>query len=231
MKRDRSKTKYGAGLIAVSAMYAALLVGGKEALAALPNIEVVTLLVAVCAYVWGAVAVFPAVNVFIAVDMAIWGVNTWIISYFIHWNIVALTFVLLSKIRHKRKAVEIVVATVAAVVLTVLFGVLTSFVDVMIGYTGEGFFADFDNVLARFAVMYANGVSFFVTQIVCNAVLFATAFAPLVKLNVRARIRLLGEESATPESDREAADKNTSLADVASCSDDKIDDKEIDKNQ
>lgn len=200
MNARKSKTKYGASLIAVSAMYAALLVGGKEALAALPNIEVVTLLVAVCAYVWGGAAAFSAVNVFIAVDMAIWGVNTWIISYFIHWNIVALVFVLLGKIKYKHKAVQVVVATVSAVALTALFGVLTSFVDVMIGYTDGGFFADFDNVFARFAVMYVNGVSFFVTQTVCNAALFATAFLPLVKLNVKARLRLMSDSSAATPS-------------------------------
>ena len=189
-------------------MYAALIVGGKEALAVLPNVEVVTLLVATCAYVWGAAAVFPAVNVFVAVDMAIWGVNTWIISYFVHWNFVALCFWLLSKIRYRHKAVEVTVVTAAAVALTVLFGVLTSFVDVLVGYTGKGFFADFDNVFARFAVMYVNGVYFYVTQTVCNLVLFSTAFLPLVRLNVKAKLRLLGEETATPSSDGEAIEKN-----------------------
>lgn len=191
----KPKTKYNAALIAVSAMYAALLVGGKEALAALPNIEVVTLLVATCAYVWGPIAVFPAVNVFVAVDMAIWGVNTWIISYFIHWNFVALCFWLLSKFRCKHKALNVTVATVAAVFVTVLFGVLTSFVDVLVGYTGAGFFVDFDNVLSRFAVMYTAGVPFFVTQILCNLVLFAVAFAPLCKLNVKAKMQMLPREN------------------------------------
>ena len=202
----KAKTKYNAALIAVSAMYAALLVGGKEALAALPNIEVVTLLVATCAYVWGAAVVFPAVNVFVAVDMAIWGVNTWIISYFIHWNFVALCFWLLSGIKFGRKASEASAATAAAVLVTALFGVLTSFVDVLIGYTGEGFFVDFDNVLSRFAVMYATGVPFFVTHVVCNLALFASAFLPLCKLNARAKLKLLPDVDAkTPSEPAEGA--------------------------
>lgn len=201
----KPKTKYNAALVAVSAMYAALIVGGKEALAILPNVEVVTLLIAVCAYVWGALVVFPAVNVFIAVDMAIWGVNTWIISYLIHWNFVALCFWLLGKVSFGRKTAEVVTVTVAATLLTTLFGVLTSAVDVLIGYTGKGFFVDFDNVAARFAVMYVSGVSFFVTQIVCNAVLFSTAFLPLVKLNSKAKLRM------TPTS--RAADESTSQQD------------------
>ena len=195
----KSKTKYNAALIAVSAMFAALLVGGKEALAVLPNIEVVTLLIALCAYVWGAIVVFPAVNVFIVVDMAIWGVNTWIISYFIHWNTVAIVFWLLGKISFKHKAVEVTAATLAAAVLTTLFGVLTSAVDTLVGFTGKGFFVDFDDFFVRFALMYVRGGSFYITQIVCNVVLFATAFLPLVVLNNKAKLRMLSINEPTSE--------------------------------
>lgn len=196
-------TKFNAALIAVSALYAALIVGGKEALAVLPNIEIVTLLIALCAYVWGPVVVFPAVNVFIVVDMAIWGVNTWIISYLIHWNAVALVYWLLSKVTFKHKAVEVVVLTVVAALLTTLFGVLTSAVDTLVGFTGKGFFLDADDFLRRFAVMYVAGGSFYVTQIVCNVVLFATAFLPLVALNRKAKLRML-------PSDEQPKDEQTS---------------------
>lgn len=182
--------KNNAALIAVSAMFAAILVGGKEALAVLPNIEVVTLIIAVCAYVWGLAVVLPAVNVFIAVDMAIWGVNTWVISYLIHWNIVAVCFWLLGKVKFNRKVVTIVFATALAVVLSALFGVTTSAVDTLVGFTGKGFFVDFDNVFQRFAVMYVAGVSFYVTQIVGNFALFAVAFGPLVAVNRKAQLRL-----------------------------------------
>lgn len=186
----KQTTKYSAALIAVSALYAALLVGGKEALAVLPNIEIITLLIAVCAYVWGPIVVLPAVNVFIAVDMAIWGINTWIISYFIHWNSVAICFWLLGKINFKRKAVEVTVVITFAVVMTAIFGVVTSAVDTVVGFTGKGFFVDFDNVLYRFGVMYVAGVSFYITQIVCNLALFAVSFAPLVNLNRKAKLRV-----------------------------------------
>lgn len=186
----KHKTKYNAVLIATSAMFSALMVGGKEALAVLPNIEVVTLLIALCAYVWGPVVVFPAVNVFIAVDMAIWGINTWIISYLIHFNTVALVFWLLGKANFRHKAVEVVIATLVAGVLTTLFGVVTSAVDTLVGYTGKGFFVDVDNFFKRFAVMYVSGGSFYVTHIVCNVVLFATAFLPLVALNRKAKLRI-----------------------------------------
>ena len=172
-------------------MFSALLVGGKEALAALPNVEVVTLLIALCSACWGLAVALPAVNVFIAVDMAIWGINTWIISYLIYWNVAAICFWLLSKAHFGKKAIEIACTTALAVVLTVLFGVLTTAVDTLVGFTGRGFFFDFENVAKRFAVMYASGVPFFVTHVACNFALFATAYLPLKLLNDKAKLRLL----------------------------------------
>ncbi|MCH5157260.1 MAG: hypothetical protein J1G02_05230 [Clostridiales bacterium] len=208
----KHKSKYNAALIAVSAMFAALLVGGKEALAALPNVEVVTLLIAICAYVWGPLVVFPAVNVFIAVDMAIWGVNTWIISYFIHWNTVAIIYWLLSKLQYRfagrHKAVEVTIVTLAAAIITTLFGVLTSAVDTLVGYTGKGFFVDGDNFLARFSAMYVAGSSFYVTQIVCNIVLFATAFTPLVTLNRKAQLRMSPKDTSSDETNSKAEEQS-----------------------
>lgn len=188
-------------------MYAALLVGGKEALAALPNVEVVTVFTAVCAYSWGLAVVLPAVNVFIAVDMAIWGVNTWIISYFIYWNAVALCFWALSKARFKQKWLEVVCATALATVLTVFFGVLTTAVDTLVGFTGRGFFLDLDDVLIRFAALYLNGVTFFVTHVVCNFALFAAAFLPLARLNDRMKLRILPNDEQTDEPKAEPTDE------------------------
>lgn len=183
-------------LIAISAMYAAFLVGGKEALAALPNVEIVTLFVAICAFCWGIAVVLPAVNVFIAVDMAIWGVNTWIISYFIYWNLVAVCFWAFSKAHFGKKVVQVVCATALAVVLTIFFGVLTTAVDTLVGFTGRGFFFDFDDVAVRFAALYVTGVPFFATHVVCNFALFAAAFLPLVQLNEKAKLRILANDEA-----------------------------------
>ena len=52
--------------IAITAMFSALLVGGKQALVAIPNVEVVTIIIALCSYVWGLGVALPAVFVFIA---------------------------------------------------------------------------------------------------------------------------------------------------------------------
>ncbi len=190
--KQQSTTKNVALKLCVTAMFSALILGGKEALAAIPNVEVVTIFVAVCASVWGLSVAIPAVCAFVLCDMAIWGVNTWIISYIIHWNVIALAFWGLAKLRPKNKAVYVLVSTVTAITLTALFGVLTSAVDTAIGFVG-GFFFDFQNFAQRFSVMYVAGFPFYVTHVVCNAALFATAYLPLTELNRRAKLRMFGE--------------------------------------
>ena len=176
--------------VCVTALFAALLVGGKEALAVLPNVEVVTLFVAVCATVWGLAVVLPAVFVFIAVDVAIWGFNTWVISYLVHWNVVAVVFWALSLWRLRNKYFKAVFATILALIVTVCFGVLTTAVDTTIGFTGQGFFTDFSDFGRRFAALYLAGVPFFVTHVVANTLLFAVAYLPLVILNEKVKLRL-----------------------------------------
>ena len=176
--------------IAITAMFSALLVGGKQALSVLPNVEVVTLFVAVCAYSWGLAVAMPAVFVFVAVDVAIWGFNTWVISYLVHWNVVALVFWAFSLWKPRDKRLVVLFATLFAGALTVLFGVLTTAVDTTIGFTGKGFFTDFSQFGRRFAALYAAGASFFITHVVCNVLLFAVAYAPLALLNAKAKLRL-----------------------------------------
>lgn len=175
--------------LCVTALFAAVMVGGKEALAALPNVEVVTLVTAVCAFCWGAAVCLPAVAAFILAEIAVWGVNTWVISYLLHWNVVAAAFCLLSKFV-KKPLSQAVAATVVGTVLTALFSVVTSAVDTLIGYTGKGFFWDGSDFASRFAVMYAAGSAFFLTHVISNAVILAVAFLPLKTLNEKIKLRL-----------------------------------------
>ena len=187
------KNKNHALYIAITAMFSALLVGGKYALSAIPNVEVVTIIVALCAYVWGLKVALPAVFVFICLDTAFYGINTWVISYIIHWNLLAVAFWDISKIK-LNNVMQVVTATILAVVATALFGVLTSAVDTCVGFVqGGGFFFDFANFGNRFVAMYLAGVSFYITQILCNLALFVIAFLPLAQLNRKAKLKLFGE--------------------------------------
>lgn len=76
------------GLTAL-ALLGALMFVAKTALAALPNIEPVSLLVIVYTVVLGRKALFP-IYIFVAMDMLIWGVSIWTIAYLYVWTALAL---------------------------------------------------------------------------------------------------------------------------------------------
>ena len=161
MTEKKSKTKF---LVTV-AIAAATVECGKLVLAAVPNVEVVTLLLALYSYSLGTVGI-AAAFIFCTLETFIWGFGTWTVSYFIYWPLVSLTFFLLGRMRVKNRFL----LTGAALVLTLLFGVLSSLVDV-------GLFSGFfENFFERFAIYYASGIVFYVVQAVSNLVLFITVF-------------------------------------------------------
>ena len=155
----------GAKAIALVGITAATLECAKLALSALPNIEVVTLLIALYGYVFGWYGVLSAV-VFVSIEPIIYGFGTWVVSYYIYWPLVAFTFMLLGKIRLKNRWL----LTLSALILTLFFGVLSSLVDVGL------LSGNFDNFIYRFGVYYARGIVFYAIQLGCNAVLFPLAF-------------------------------------------------------
>lgn len=159
-----------ARMIALVGISAATLECAKLALAALPNIEVVTLLTALFGYVFGFAGVMAAV-VFVCIEPLIYGFNTWVVLYFIYWPTLAALFMLLGKRRIKNR----VIITAVAVLMTVLFGILSALIDVGL-LSGA-----FDNFFYRFAVYYARGILFYAIQIACNAVLFPLLFDFLSK--------------------------------------------------
>ncbi len=156
--------------IALTGVMAATLEAVKLALSALPNVELVSLLLALYGYVFGLSGVLAAV-VFVAAEILIWGLNTWVISYFIYWPLLALLFWLIGK-----KISNRFIITGIAVVMTFFFGILTSLVDV-------GLFSGYwNNFFERFIIYYLRGTWFYVIHISCNAVVFITLFKPLEAL-------------------------------------------------
>ena len=172
--------------IALAGVYAALLTGGKEALAAIPNVEVVTLLCALGGYALGAVAL-ASIAAFVTVEGAIYGFGSWIISYYVHWPLVCAAFMLIRLVVPPHRGVLIrIVPTAAALVLTFGFSALTAVVDVGIlgGATDAGFFE-------RFTIYYARGIPFYVAQLVTNAVLFPLVFPIIAKVLIKAKTRFI----------------------------------------
>ena len=166
--------------IATIAVMAATLSGGKMVMSVLPNIEPVTILIALYATVFGFAYVLPATAVFVVLDVLVYGFNTWVVSYFIYWPLVAFTFALVNK---KPKGVWANVLT--AVLLTLFFGVLTSLVDVGL------FMGSFDQFWQRFGVMYARGIPFFATHVVSNFALFLICYKPLCKALTKTKKQFL----------------------------------------
>lgn len=164
--------------LALVGISAATVECAKLVLASLPNVEVVTLLLALYGYCFGALGVMAAV-VFVCIEPIVWGVGPWFVTYLIYWPLVALVFWLLRAVRVKNRWI----ITGVAVILTVFFGVFSSLVDVGL-FTGF-----FDKFFERFAVYYARGAVFYAIEIGCNAVLFPVLFpflsAKLEKIRAR----------------------------------------------
>ena len=151
--------------IALIAIMAATIECGKVALSFLPNIEVVTLLCALYGYVFGWYGVVASV-LFVCIEPLVWGVGSWILTYFLYWPLVAIVFMILGAVGLKNRWL----ITVIAVGLTLFFGVLSSLVDcaLMLGIN--------EYYLANFAIYYARGSVFYALQTLCNAILFPVLF-------------------------------------------------------
>ena len=171
--------------IAFAGAYAAMIIGGKEALAVLPNVEIVTLLCAVGAFVFGSICLI-SVLAFVTVEGLIYGFGTWIVSYYIYWPLVCLVFLLLARLIRPDNGVAMrTIPTLAALLLTAFFSVLTCLVDVGL-LTGL-----FDNFWGRFAVYYARGIFFYITQFVTNLILFALLYQYMVNWLIKLKKQLV----------------------------------------
>ena len=177
---QNSKKHFTAKTIALVGIAAATLECGKLALSFLPNVEVVTLLLALYGYVFGSVGVAAAV-VFVLIEPLIYGFGTWVITYFIYWPLVAVIFMLLGRTKLRSRWL----ATGAALLLTLFFGMLSSFVDVavLMGFT--------KHFWSNLALYYVRGAAFYAVQVACNAVLFPLLFEYLARKLAIIRRRML----------------------------------------
>ena len=122
---NKTRHKSAAKSIALVGIMAATVECGKLVLSMIPNVEVVTILLALYGYVFGYLGVISAF-VFVSIEPLIYGFGTWVVSYYLYWPLVALTFMLLSRLKVKNRFV----ITGVAILLTFFFGVLSSLVDV-----------------------------------------------------------------------------------------------------
>lgn len=168
---DRDFRSTTADKIVLPAAVAAILIVVKEMLAFIPNVEAVTLIIVVCAYVFPTRTILFASIVFCTGEWLIYGFGYWVVAYYIYYPLLAATALFLKLV--KNTLWRAVAATAIAVLLTAFFGVLTSAVDAL-------FIAGFKNVFFKyFAVIYARGIKFYITHVISSLVTVSVLFTPI----------------------------------------------------
>lgn len=172
--------------IVLAALASALLSAGKQALVAIPNIEVVTLLIMLYAVCCKPQIAFIATGVFILIETFIWGINTWVISYIIHWNFVALaTFLLAHVFKIKNRFVYFAFTILA----TTAFGVMDAVVYSLIGASKTKF-----AFTALFVSYYVRGIYWCLVHIIGNAAINLALFGPLRTLLTKLMKKYYGRD-------------------------------------
>ena len=98
----------------------------QVAMAPLPNIEPVSLLVMIFAVVFGWKSLYP-VYVFVAMEILFYGISTWNIYYLYVWTVLALAAILM------RKTESPLAWALLGGVFGLFFGALCGIVDIFIG--------------------------------------------------------------------------------------------------
>ncbi len=148
----------------------------KMVMAALPNIEPVSLMVMLFAVTFGRRALFP-IYVYVLLEYAIFGFNTWSINYLYIWLVLAIAAWIFRRMTHP------VGWALVSGVFGLLFGALCAPVDIAIG----GF---------MYAVVkWTNGILYDILHCAGNFAIALVLFVPLRKLmdslysQMKARIR------------------------------------------
>lgn len=149
--------------ITLFGMLAAVTFGAKWVMAALPNIEPVSLMVMIFGAVFGWKALFP-VAVYVAAEILFYGLGPWNINYLYIWPLLAVLSVVARKMRHPLGW------AVLSAMFGLMFGALCAPVDVFIGGWG-------------YAVSkWVSGIPFDLTHCAGNFVIALLLFVPLRNL-------------------------------------------------
>lgn len=159
--------------VALIAVMAALIEAGKSALMMIPNVEVVTLFIALFGYVFGWLGMM-ATLIFVGVEVLIWGYGWWVVCYLIHWPFVCLVYWFLGKKEVKNP----IILTIVAIVVTALFGISSSFVSILL------YSETLNNFWPRLWSYYIGGIVYYLIEIGTNAIVFPLLFPRLRHLLV-----------------------------------------------
>lgn len=152
--------------ITLFGMLAALTFGAKVAMAALPNIEPVSLMVMVFAAVFGWKCLFP-VYVYVTAEILFYGLGTWNMNYLYIWTILAVAAVLLRRMKSPLGWAML------SGFFGLMFGALCAPVDLFIGGWGYA------------AAKWASGIGFDLAHCAGNFALALLLFVPIRNLTER----------------------------------------------
>ena len=149
--------------ITLFAVLGAMTFALQVAMAPLPNIEPVSLLVMVFAVVFGWKCLYP-VYVFVVMEILFYGISTWNVYYLYVWTVLALGAIMMRKAEHP------LAWALLSGIYGLFFGALCGIVDIFIG----GF--------AYAAAKWVSGIPFDLLHCAGNFGIALIMFDPLRKL-------------------------------------------------
>ena len=174
--RDSTKYAQNATVYIVRiAIMAAMLTAFKFALSFIPNVEIVTLMICVYGSAMGIAYALPATLIFCTVEMAIYGVGSWVLLYYVYWTLLAVVSSFLLK--GKRTPLAVVIGIFGSII----FGVLSACCDTLfcVASLAPARLGDY------FVAYYIRGLYFDIVHIISNAVILSVLYAPLVAVTKR----------------------------------------------
>ncbi|MDE6302074.1 MAG: hypothetical protein K2M36_00595 [Clostridia bacterium] len=152
------------------AFMAAMLTAFKFALSAIPNVEVVTLMIIVYGSAMGIAYALPATFIFCAVEIAIYGAGSWVLLYFIYFPMLAVVASLLLKGR------RLWLAVIIGIIGSVLFGVLSACCDTLFCISSLA-----PKHMGQYWVAYyLRGLYFDITHVISSVITISVLYTPLV---------------------------------------------------
>ena len=149
--------------IVLFGMLGALIFAAKYVMAFLPNIEPVSLMVMLCAVVFGWKAAYP-IALYVLMEILFYGLGLWNINYLYIWAILAIAAGLLRNMEHPLGW------AILSGTFGLLFGALCAPVDVVIGGFGYA------------AAKWVSGIPFDIAHCIGNFAIALVMFVPMRNL-------------------------------------------------
>jgi len=169
---QNTQIKKGTFYIVRIAVFAALLTVCKFAISFIPNVEVVTLIIMAIGASFGLIYALPSTLVFCAMEVALYGVSSWVILYFVYWPLLAIV----SSVFLRNK--NIVFAFIISVIGSILFGVLSACADTILCVSN----LTNDQLALYWIAYYLRGLYFDLIHTISNAIIILVLFKPLVEV-------------------------------------------------